>query len=144
MPSPPSPRQQPRTRFGRSGLDAGPLQAVLGGGLVGSAARAGIGHYLPAASGAFPVATLVVNLTGSFLLGYYLARREQAATARWSVQFWAIGMLGSFTTFSAFSFDVFHLLEVKRPLLAGGYVAASIVGGLVLALAGQRLGSSIR
>jgi CrcB protein len=120
------------------------LLAVLGGGLVGSAARAGIGHYLPAASGAFPVATLVVNLTGSFLLGYYLARREQASTARWSVQFWAIGMLGSFTTFSAFSFDVFHLLEAKRPLLAGGYVAASIVGGLVLALAGQRLGSSIR
>lgn len=130
--------------FRHSGTNAGPLLAVLGGGLVGSAARAGLGHYLPAAPAAFPVATLVVNLTGSLLLGFYLARREQATTARWSVQFWAIGAIGSFTTFSAFSLDVVHLLKADRVTMAAGYVTASVFGGVVLALVGQRAGSVIR
>lgn len=143
MPSPLSTRREHRVPFRRSRFIAVPW-AVLGGGLVGSAARVGIGHYLPAASGGFPAATLVVNLVGSLLLGFYLARREQAITARWSVRFWAIGVLGSFTTFSAFSLDVVHLLQADRPLMAGGYLAGSIGGGLALALVGQRVGSAIR
>lgn len=118
--------------------------AVLGGGLVGSAARAGIGRVLPTAPGGFPVATLMVNLIGSLLLGVYLARRERAATVRWSLQFWAIGLLGSFTTFSAFSLDVIDLLDANRPVPALGYVTASVLGGLLLALTGQRLGSGAR
>ena len=130
--------------FTRSRLNTGAWVAVLGGGLVGSAARSGVGHYLPAEAGGFPVATLVVNLTGSLLLGSYLARREQSTTSRWSLQFWAIGVFGSFTTFSAFSLDVVDLLQADRPLMAGGYVTASIVGGLGLALLGQRVGSAVR
>jgi len=120
-----------------------PWMAVLAGGLVGSAARAGIGLVLPTTPGAFPVATLMVNLIGSLCLGVYLARRERAATVRWSLQFWAIGVLGSFTTFSAFSVDVVYLLDANRPIPALGYVAASIMGGLLLALTGQRLGSGV-
>jgi CrcB protein len=118
--------------------------AVLGGGLVGSAARTLIGNVLPTTPGAFPVATLMMNLIGSLFLGVYLARRERAATVRWSLQFWAIGVLGSFTTFSAFSLDVVHLLDANRPTPALGYVTASVIGGLLLALTGQRLGSSFR
>ncbi len=122
-------------------MTAGPWGAVVAGGLVGSAARAGLSQSLPATSGSFPTATLIVNLTGALLLGLYLARRERATTARWSLQFWAVGVFGSFTTFSALSIEVVHLLEGGRPLVAGGYVLASIVGGLGLALAGQRVGS---
>jgi len=125
-------------------LNSGRWLAVLSGGLVGSASRAGIDYYLPNEQGAFPVATLLVNLIGSLLLGSYLARRERAATGRWSLQFWAIGVFGSFTTFSAFSLDVVHLLQADRPLAAGGYVTASMVGGLGLALVGQRVGSTLR
>jgi CrcB protein len=125
-------------------VDAEPLMAVLGGGLVGSAARTGIGHVLPTTPGAVPVATLMMNLIGSLFLGVYLARRERAATVRWSLQFWAIGVLGSFTTFSAFSLDVVHLLDANRPMPALGYVTASVIGGLFLALTGQRLGASFR
>ncbi|MEX0864191.1 MAG: CrcB family protein [Acidimicrobiia bacterium] len=117
---------------------------MLGGGVVGSAARTGIGYYLPASTGAFPAATLVVNLIGSLLIGLYLARRERAITSRWSLQFWAIGVLGSFTTFSAFSLDIVHLLVSDRLLMAVGYVTTSIVGGLLLAVVGQRAGSLIR
>jgi len=131
-------------RLRRLIVDAEPLMAVLGGGLVGSAARTLIGNVLPTTPGAFPVATLMMNLIGSLFLGVYLARRERAATVRWSLQFWAIGVLGSFTTFSAFSLDVVHLLDANRPIPALGYVTASVIGGLLLALTGQRLGSSFR
>jgi CrcB protein len=117
---------------------------VLGGGLVGSAARVGIGYLLPAASDGPPLTTLAVNLVGSLLIGFYLARRERAITARWSLQFWAIGVLGSFTTFSAFSLDVVRLLEDDRLPTAVGYSAVSIGGGLLLALVGQRLGAQAR
>lgn len=91
-----------------------------------------------------PVATLIVNLAGSLLLGFYLARREQTVTAPLSLQFWGIGVFGSFTTFSTFSIEVVDLLERGQAVTAVAYVATSIFGGLILALAGQRLGSVIR
>jgi CrcB protein len=116
--------------------------AVLGGGLIGSAARVGVGSWLPTPPGQFPTAIFVVNIIGSFLLGLYLARRERAASARWSLQFWAIGVLGSFTTFSAFSLDVFRLLNEGQGLTALGYVLSSAVGGLAVALLGQRVGQA--
>jgi len=111
---------------------------------VGSAAREGIGLWFPTPIGGFPSGVLIVNIVGSFLLGVFLARRERAAAGRWSLQFWAIGVLGSFTTFSTFSVDVVHLVTDDRLFAAGGYVVASVIGGLVAALLGQRAGSIIR
>lgn len=90
------------------------------------------------------MATLIVNLAGSLMLGFYLARRERTVTARVSLQFWAIGVFGSLTTFSAFSVEVVGLVQRGRAATAVGYVAVSLVGGLILALAGQRLGSGVR
>lgn len=84
-----------------------------------------------------------MNLTGSLLLGFYLARREQTVTAPWSLTFWGIGVFGSFTTFSTFSIEVFLLLDHGNAFTAAGYVTASMVGGLILALVGQRVGSGI-
>ena len=122
----------------------GPAAAVFAGGLFGSAARTGISYWLPTSPGGFPLAILATNLVGSFLLGFYLARRERAVSARWALQFWGIGILGSFTTFSAFSLDIVHLLHDQRALTAGFYVAVSLVGGLGLALLGQRAGMALR
>ena len=113
---------------------------MLGGGLVGSAARATVAAAFPVTPGVFPGPTLAVNLAGSLLLGLYLARRQRAVTARWSLHFWAIGALGSFTTFSAFSVEVVRLVDAGAAPVAAGYVAASIVGGLAAALFGERLG----
>jgi CrcB protein len=53
-------------------------------------------------------------------------------------------MLGSFTTFSAFSLDVVHLVQDQRALTAVLYVFASLVGGLGLALVGERTGMVLR
>jgi fluoride exporter len=144
MSPPPDSRPQPGAVADRLLPRLGPLGAVLGGGLLGSAFRAVLVFYLPVAPGSFPVATLSVNLVGALLLGLYLARWERAASARWSLQFWAVGVLGSLTTFSALSIEVVHLLEVDETWVALGYVAASVIGGVLLALAGQRVGSAVR
>jgi CrcB protein len=116
--------------------------AVLAGGMIGSSARAGAGLLLPAGSGDFPVATFLVNIAGSLLLGLYLARRQRAVTTRWSLQLWAIGALGSFTTFSAFSFEVVRLIDAERAGVAAAYAVASLCGGLAAALLGERLGGA--
>ncbi|HET7847047.1 MAG TPA: fluoride efflux transporter CrcB, partial [Acidimicrobiia bacterium] len=119
------------------------LVAVLAGGLCGSAARVGIGAWVPTPPAQFPTAIFLVNIIGSFLLGLYLARRERATSARWSLQFWAIGVLGSFTTFSAFSLDVVQLLVEGQETTALGYILSSTVGGLAVALLGQRVGEAV-
>lgn len=120
------------------------VAAVAMGGLVGSAARSGIGIVVPGTEGGFPTAIVVVNVLGSFLLGLYLARRERAVTGPGSTPFWAIGVFGSFTTFSALSVDVIELLAAGRLLVSISYVSLSVVGGLALALVGRRMGALVR
>lgn len=119
-----------------------PLAAVLAGGFVGSAARAGIGEAIQAAPGAFPSAVFIVNVVGAFVLGLYLARREQTVNARWSLEFWAIGGLGSFTTFSTFSVGVVKLIDAGSTGTAVVYVVASTLFGLTAAVIGDRIGSA--
>lgn len=110
--------------------------AVAGAG--GALAR----HAVNLAVGArpFPVATLAINMAGSFLLGLLLhvagAGRisPQVATAL------AVGLLGGFTTYSTFSVEAFTLGRTDRLGLAALYVAVSVVGGLLAAGLGYRLG----
>lgn len=119
-----------------------PLAAVLAGGFVGSAARAGVGEAFHTAPGAFPSATFIVNIVGAFALGLYLARRELAINPRWSLEFWAIGGLGSFTTFSTFSVGVVKLVDAGSTGTAIVYVVASTLLGLTAAILGDRIGSA--
>lgn len=81
-----------------------------------------------------------MNLLGSFALGLYLTRRERAVTPRFSLQFWAIGVLGSLTTFSTFSYEVVLLVEAGAAGIAALYVIVSTIGGLIAALVGGRVG----
>lgn len=121
-----------------------PVGAVAGGGLIGSALRASVGVLIPSSPGSLPASTLIVNLVGSFLLGAYLARRQRTVAEVWTLRFWAIGALGSLTTFSGFSYETFALVDAGFGATAVGYMAVSIFGGLIAALVGDRLGRSIR
>lgn len=114
--------------------------AVIGGGLVGSAARLAVAEVTASGTASFPWATLVVNLSGAALAGFYLARRQRAVSSRWSLRFWAIGALGSFTTFSGFSVEVIRLNEAGRLGMALVYVLASVVGGVLAAVIGDGAG----
>jgi CrcB protein len=120
------------------------VAAVAAGGLVGSAARISIGMLISTDGSTFPIEAVVVNLIGSLLLGVYLARRERSVSGPAGSQFWAIGVFGSFTTFSAFSLDLWRLLAAGRLWASSAYVGISMIGGLVVALVGQRLGAGIR
>ncbi len=107
------------------------------GGAFGALARWGVGTALPHSPGGWPWATLLVNLTGCLLFGALTA----VLTARspeppWVRPFLAVGVLGGYTTYSAFAVEVVGLAEVGEPLLAGGYVFLSVAGGVLAVAAG--------
>jgi fluoride exporter len=85
----------------------------------------------------FPAGTLVVNLTGSFLLGLFLRYALETPTLTPEVRaFLTIGFCGGYTTFSTFSYETFALLEDGEWTRAATYVALS----LLLALGATILG----
>jgi CrcB protein len=111
------------------------------GGAIGSAARYGVNIWSGRMFGTeFPWHTLIVNVLGCFLMGVltemlalklHLSHEARA--------FLTTGILGGFTTFSAFSLDFAYLVERKEVLAAGGYVLASVVLSLLAVFAGMSL-----
>ncbi|GAA0639004.1 fluoride efflux transporter CrcB [Brevundimonas lenta] len=100
---------------------------VAAGGALGAMARYGLGRVLPATGWPWP--TLTANVAGGLLMGLlagWLAFRggAQSETIR---LFAAVGVLGGFTTFSAFSLETVQLIERRQFAMASGYVAASVV-----------------
>lgn len=116
------------------------IVAVLVGGLLGTAARLTVDVMLPHEGATFPLGTLLVNLTGSFLLGVLVARAWPVAPA-WLRAGLGPGLLGSFTTFSALAVSAVELTASGVGAVAVGYVAASVAGGLTAAALGLRLGA---
>ena len=119
------------------------LLAALGGAL-GALARWGTSVAVPRPSGSWPWATLTVNLVGCLLIGVLLAvlaaRRPDDERLR---TFLGAGVLGGFTTFSAFAVEVAELLRAGAPVVAVAYVAVSVLGGLVAVAAGLRIGGLV-
>ncbi|WP_026826839.1 MULTISPECIES: fluoride efflux transporter CrcB [Exiguobacterium] len=112
-------------------------------GAVGALARYGLGLLVDSfETSPFPVATLFINLIGSFLLGWLTHRFLQAG--KHSPQIVTIvgtGMIGSFTTFSTFSVETIQLVENDHALLAVAYVFLSITLGLWSSWFGYRIGT---
>jgi len=117
--------------------------AVAAGGALGAVARAGVAAALEAWGAASLWSLLVINVAGALALGWYLSR-GQARVQRPALvaSFVAIGFLGSFTTFSAFSLEVVLMFENGAWFAASSYVATSVVAGLAALLAGRRLAES--
>ena len=105
------------------------------GGTVGTAARLGLGLLVPDVGG-FPLAVLLANLTGALLIGVLAARLPGSSDLR---ILWGTGVLGGFTTYSAFMTGSLALWDTA-PLLAVAYAAGSLVLGLAAAALGLRLG----
>jgi len=103
------------------------------GGMLGTAARLGLGMLIPDAA----LGVLATNIAGSLVLGVLTAR----LTAPDLRVLLGTGVLGGFTTYSAFTVDAVGLWA-SSPALAIGYVAASLLGGVAAAVAGMRLGRS--
>jgi len=93
------------------------------------------------ARGAFPWGTLVVNLTGCFLLGVLFTVSSERLDADPSLRpALTVGFVGAYTTFSTFSLQAVRLTEDGDVGLAIGYVAASVAIGLLAAWAGMAAG----
>lgn len=111
----------------------------LGAG-IGGVARYGVGRWLMTAAGtAFPWGTLFVNVTGSFLITFLIGWMHTKGMGLDRQTFVATGLVGGYTTFSAFSVETLRFIESGQWPRAMAYVSASIVLSLLAALAGLRL-----
>ena len=110
-------------------------------GAIGTLARYGLQGVVQIKTGStFPYGTLLVNLTGCFLLGLIgqLTLNRVIVPPEWRMAI-AIGFFGGYTTFSSFGWETAKMLEAGEWLWASSYVAASVVLGLFLSVAGIRL-----
>ena len=109
------------------------------GGALGSTARYGVGRLWPATPGGFPIPTITVNLLGSFAIGllyiWIVTRAGGADSAR---LFWMTGVLGGFTTYSAFALES-ALLGFS--MIGVTYIAATVIGCMLAAVAGLKMGT---
>lgn len=114
------------------------------GGAAGALARFAVGGWVTAWAGAnFPWATLLINGSGSLLLGLVLARFSELPADLGIRAFLAVGFCGAFTTFSAFGYEAVSLLQRGSHATAFAYVAASVLFSLAAVFAGLWLGSSM-
>lgn len=113
------------------------------GGVLGSLARYGVvlavGDRDPAA---WPWATLGVNLVGALLIGIIATSPTVRSGPHWLRLFAITGVLGGFTTFSAFALETGALLDAGRAPMAGVYVLVTMVAGLVAVRIGASIGRS--
>tara|TARA_R100000789_G_scaffold9365_2_gene13205 strand:+ start:1868 stop:2335 length:468 start_codon:yes stop_codon:yes gene_type:complete len=118
------------------------LQVALGGAL-GASARylTGIATARLLGKG-FPWGTLTVNILGSFLMGVLVVALLHFSANRFAPLLMT-GLLGGFTTFSAFSLDAVTLYERGQVGVAAGYVAASVVLSIAALFAGLALARSV-
>ena len=118
----------------------GYLIVFLGGGF-GAAIRHGVNLAAARALGtAFPYGTMLINITGSFIMGLVVAyfAFKGDASQHWRL-FLTTGILGGYTTFSAFSLDVALLYERGETGLAALYVLGSVAVSIVALFAGLAL-----
>jgi fluoride exporter len=116
------------------------LFPVMLGGALGAGLRYGAGLIV---AGRFPWATLGVNLVGSFLMGLLMAFVLKGSASEGVRLFVGVGILGGFTTFSAFSFDLWQMMERGQVGIALGYAVFSVIGSVVLLVAAMSLGRAM-
>jgi fluoride exporter len=103
--------------------------AVACGGALGSVARYLVGIGSGKLFGIdFPWGTLIINITGSFLIGLFVGM----FATRWDLSqavrvFLTVGICGGYTTFSTFSLDAYYLMERGQAVAAGAYMIGSVV-----------------
>ncbi len=111
--------------------------AVALGGALGTLARYALDRAIPAPSTHFPTATLIINLSGSLLIGFLLPIALAQAERRPLLRPFAItGLLGGWTTYSALATNTATLFTLHHGGLALGDLGATLFGGLALVALG--------
>jgi CrcB protein len=109
------------------------------GGAIGAIARYSAGLAIGRVwSSTFPLATMLVNISGSLIMGLFIGWLARTTPA-WQADarlFFAVGVLGGFTTLSSFSLDTFSLIERGEMAQAVIYVLGSVVVSVLALFAG--------
>ena len=115
------------------------------GGFLGANARYLLGGYISDRWGAvFPLGTFVINVTGSFILGFFMAyAQERPWVAPGARLLFAVGFVGAYTTFSTFEYETMRLIQERELMLATLNIVGSLLSGTIAVFAGLALGEWI-
>jgi fluoride exporter len=116
------------------------LAVIACGGVSGSGARYGIGVAFPRGQDGWPWATLLINITGCLLIGVLMVLIVDVWVAHRLVRpFLGVGVLGGYTTFSAYTIEALQLIEAGRPAVAVAYLVVTVVAALTAVQLGVSL-----
>ena len=122
-----------------------PVGLVALGGIIGSLSRALVATWVPTNdSASFPIDTLAVNLLGCVLMGMLVF----STLHRWPDRMWlrpllGAGVLGGFTTFSAFAGEAVLIADAGKWWMSAVYVAVTVIGGVLCIRLGEVLGRAV-
>ena len=119
------------------------LQVALGGALGAMLRYLTVQYSLRAFGAGFPYGTMIVNIVGSFVMGLFAVYMIERLGAARIAPFVLTGVLGGFTTFSAFSLDLIYLLEKARFGAAMIYLAGSVGLSIVAVMIGVLMMRSV-
>lgn len=118
------------------------LAVIALGGAVGAGLRHAVSEAVPRAAGEFPWATLAVNVSGCLALGALMVvLLETRPHARYLRPLLGVGLLGGYTTFSAYALEVRDLVDAGQAGTAGAYLLGSVAGGLLAVQLGLLAGA---
>ena len=110
------------------------------GGFIGAVSRYLLSRYINNLLPAFPLGTLAVNILGSFVLGFIIYSVSLGRNISPEMRdFITIGMLGGFTTMSAFAYESFRLMELNQMMLFALNIALNVILCIAAVYAGKEL-----
>ena len=121
------------------------LTMIAAGGAIGAVLRYLAAAWFGRLVGAGFIGTMFVNVVGSFAMGILAVVLIERAAGDWGrfAPFLMTGVLGGFTTFSAFSLDALYLIERGKILVAAGYICGSVVLSVLALLAGLAMARAL-